>query len=110
SSEGGMDIEEVAAKTPEKIHRVVIDPVSGLMPFQARQLAFKIGLQGKAVNEAVKNFLALYKSFVDIDCSMAEINPLVVTEDDTVIALDAKMNFDSNALYRQPKVLEYRDL
>jgi succinyl-CoA synthetase beta subunit len=110
SSEGGMDIEEVAEKTPEKIHRVVVDPVAGLQPFQARQLAFKIGMEGKVVNLAVKNFMALYQAFVKSDGSMAEINPLVVTQAGDVVALDAKMNFDSNALYRQPQILEYRDL
>ncbi len=110
SSEGGMDIEEVAHKTPEKIHRVVIDPVAGLLPFQARQLAFKIGMRPEVVNKAVKNFMGLYNSFVKTDCSLAEINPLVVTKDNDVIALDAKMNFDSNALFRHPEIMEYRDL
>ncbi|MCB0390224.1 MAG: ADP-forming succinate--CoA ligase subunit beta [Bdellovibrionales bacterium] len=110
SSEGGMDIEEVAEKTPEKIHKVVIDPAVGLAPFQARQLAFKIGLQGKAVNKAVKSFLSLYNAFVETDCSLAEINPLVETGDGEIVTLDAKMNFDSNALYRHPNILEYRDL
>ena len=110
SSEGGMDIEEVAAKTPERIHRVTVDPVTGLMPFQARQLAFAVGLEGKLVNKAVNSFISLYNAFVASDCSLAEINPLVTTKDGDVITLDAKMNFDSNALYRQPKVVEYRDL
>ena len=110
SSEGGMDIEEVAEKTPEKIHRVTIDPATGLVPFQARQLAFKIGIKGKSVNKAVKCFSGLYNAFMKSDCSMAEINPLVVTGDGDVVALDAKMNFDSNALYRQPSIMEYRDL
>ncbi|MCB0355408.1 MAG: ADP-forming succinate--CoA ligase subunit beta [Bdellovibrionales bacterium] len=110
SSEGGMDIEEVAEKTPEKIHKVVIDPAVGLAPFQARQLAFKIGLQDKAVNKAVKSFLSLYKAFVETDCSLAEINPLVETGEGEIVTLDAKMNFDSNALFRHPKIVEYRDL
>lgn len=110
SSEGGMDIEEVAEHTPEKIHRVVIDPVSGLMPFQARQLAFKIGIPAESINKAVKALTGLYKTFEGTDCSMAEINPLVVTKSGDVIALDAKMNFDSNALYRHPDLMEYRDL
>ena len=110
SSEGGMDIEEVAAKTPEKIHTVTVDPATGLMPFQARQLAFKIGMQGKVVNNAVKSFLSLYSAFVASDCSLAEINPLVETAEGDVITLDAKMNFDSNALYRHPNIMEYRDL
>lgn len=110
SSEGGMDIEEVAHKTPEKIHRVVIDPAVGVQPFQARQLAFKIGMKGAVVNNAVKAFVSLYKAFEASDCSMAEVNPLVVTKEGAVIALDAKMNFDSNALFRHPDIMEYRDL
>ena len=110
SSEGGMDIEEVADKTPELIHKVAIDPAVGLMPFQAREIAFKIGLKGKAVNKSVKNLMGLYQSFINTDCAMAEINPLVETKDGDIIALDAKFNFDSNALYRQPKIVEYRDL
>lgn len=110
SSEGGMDIEEVADKTPELIHKVDIDPCVGLQPFQARQLAFKIGMTGKHVNQAVKVFIKLYDAFVAKDCSMAEINPLVTTKQGDVIPLDAKMNFDSNALYRQPGIVEYRDL
>jgi len=109
SSEGGMDIEEVAEKTPELIHTVSIDPVTGLLPFQARQLAFKIGMKGKVVNKAVKSFISLYNAFIASDCEMAEINPLVETEDADVVTLDAKMNFDSNALYRQPQIVEYRD-
>lgn len=110
SSEGGMDIEEVAEKTPEKIHKVIIDPATGLMPFQARQLAFAIGMQGKVVNKAVKSFMSLYKAFEATDCSLAEINPLVETKDGEIITLDAKMNFDSNALYRHPEIVELRDL
>ncbi len=110
SSEGGMDIEEVAEKTPELIHKVVIDPATGLMPFQARQLAFAIGMKGKVVNKAVKQFIGLYNAFVAKDCSIAEINPLVETKQGDVITLDAKMNFDSNALYRRPDIMEYRDL
>lgn len=110
SSEGGMDIEEVAEHTPEKIHKVVVDPVSGLMPFQARQLAFKIGIPDASINKAVKSFMGLYKAFEGTDCSIAEINPLVVTKAGDVIALDAKMNFDSNSLFRHPDIMEYRDL
>jgi succinyl-CoA synthetase beta subunit len=109
-SEGGMDIEEVADKTPELIHKVVIDPTTGLLPFQARQLAFAIGMEGKVVNKAVKSFIGLYNAFVAKDCSIAEINPLVETKQGDVITLDAKMNFDSNSLYRQPAIVEYRDL
>ncbi|MCO5112863.1 MAG: ADP-forming succinate--CoA ligase subunit beta [Bdellovibrionaceae bacterium] len=110
SSEGGMDIEEVAAKTPEKIHTEVIEPVTGLTAFQCRKLAFKIGMQDKVVNKAVKSFMSLYQAFVEKDASMAEINPLVETKQGDVITLDAKMNFDSNALYRHPEILELRDL
>ncbi len=110
SSEGGMDIEEVAHKTPEKIHRVVIDPAVGMQPYQARALAFKIGMKGAVVNKAVKAFTALYKAFLNTDCSLAEINPLVVTKEGDVLALDAKMNFDANALFRHPDIMEYRDL
>lgn len=110
SSEGGMDIEEVAEKHPDKIHRIVIDPVTGMMPFHARQLAFAIGLHGPAVNSAVKTLLNLYRAFEQSDCSMAEINPLVETTDGQVIPLDAKMNFDSNALFRHPEITELRDL
>lgn len=110
SSEGGMDIEEVAHNTPEKIFTEVIDPVTGLTAFQCRKLAFKIGMQGKVVNNAVKSFMALYKAFIAKDASMAEINPLVETKQGEVITLDAKMNFDSNALYRHPEIQELRDL
>lgn len=110
SSEGGMDIEEVAEKTPELIHKVVIDPAIGMQAFQARQLAFSIGMTGKAVNSAVKAFLKLYEVFEKTDCSMAEINPLVETKDGEVIPLDGKLNFDSNSLYRHPEIVEYRDL
>ncbi len=110
SSEGGMDIEEVANKTPEKIHRVVIDPAAGMQPFQARQLAFKIGVPATSINKAVKAMLSLYQSFVASDCSIAEINPLVLTKEGDILALDAKMNFDDNALFRHPDINEYRDL
>ena len=110
SSEGGMDIEEVAARNPDAIKRVVIDPAVGLQAFQARQLAFAIGMKDKTVNKAVKFFHGLYNAFTQCDCSMAEINPLVVTKEGDVIALDAKMNFDSNALYRHTDIVEYRDL
>lgn len=110
SSEGGMDIEEVAAHTPEKIHKVVIDPAVGMQPFQARQMAFKIGMKDKAVNAAVKVLLGLYKAFKETDCSLAEINPLVETGDGQVLPLDAKLNFDSNSLFRHPDIVEYRDI
>ncbi len=110
SAEGGMDIEEVAAKHPEKIHRVVIDPAVGMQPFQARQMAFALGFKDKVVNQAVKTFMGLYKVFTTTDCSMAEINPLVETGDGQVIPLDCKLNFDSNALFRHKDILEYRDI
>jgi succinyl-CoA synthetase beta subunit len=109
STEGGMDIEEVAAKTPEKILRVAIDPATGLQPFHARKLAFGLGLDSKQVNGAVKFMQALYNAFIGLDASLAEINPLVVTGAGDLIALDAKMNFDDNSLFRQPKVVELRD-
>jgi succinyl-CoA synthetase beta subunit len=110
SSEGGMDIEEVAAHKPEAIKKVDVDPVVGLAPFQARHLAFEIGMPADVVNKAVPFFMALYKAFVDTDCSIAEINPLVVTKEGDVLCLDAKMNFDSNALYRHKNIVELRDL
>lgn len=110
SEEGGTEIEEVAAKTPEKIFKEVIDPVTGLMPFQARRIAFNINIPKELVNQAAKFMTGLYEAFIAKDCSIAEINPLVVTGDGQVMALDAKLNFDSNALYRQKDVMEYRDL
>lgn len=110
SSEGGTEIEEVAAKNPEKIHKEYIDPLTGLMPFQARRLAFKIGIPTPLVNKATKFMIGLYNVFVEKDCSIAEINPLVTTKDGDVLALDAKLNFDDNALYRHPELVEYRDL
>lgn len=110
SSEGGMDIEEVAHKTPEKIHRISVDPVSGLMPYQARILAFAIGIPAEQIGKATKFFQGLYNAFVASDCSLAEINPLVLTKQGDLLALDAKMNFDSNALYRHPEIVELRDL
>jgi succinyl-CoA synthetase beta subunit len=109
STEGGMDIEEVAAKTPEKILKVAIDPASGMQAFHARRLAFSLGLEGKQVGAATKFMLAMYKAYVDSDASLVEINPLVVTGDGQIIALDAKMNFDDNALYRHPDISELRD-
>jgi len=110
STEGGMDIEEVAEHTPEKILKISIDPATGMMPFHARQLAFGLGLEGKQVNAGVKFMMAMYKAFTELDASIVEINPLVVTGGGDVIALDAKMNFDSNALYRHPNIVELRDL
>ncbi|BFH67980.1 MAG: ADP-forming succinate--CoA ligase subunit beta [Paenibacillus dendritiformis] len=110
SEEGGTEIEEVAAKTPEKIFKEVIDPAVGLQVFQARRLAYAINIPAELVNKAVKFMLALYQAFVDKDCSIAEINPLVVTGDGQVMALDAKLNFDSNALFRHKDIQELRDL
>jgi succinyl-CoA synthetase beta subunit len=110
SSEGGMDIEEVAASTPEKILKEPIDPYAGLRGYQARRLAKAIGVPPELHNKAIKFLQALSRAFLAKDCALAEINPLVVTKEGDLIALDAKMNFDSNALYRQPAVLEMRDL
>ncbi len=110
SSEGGMDIEEVAEHNPDAIKKVDIDPVTGLGAWQARELAFAIGMSPEVVNKAVKFMMGLYEAFVKCDCSIAEINPLVVTKENDVLCLDAKMNFDSNSLYRQPQILELRDL
>lgn len=110
SEEGGMEIEEVAANTPEKIFRETVDPVVGLTPFQARNLAFSINIPANLVNKSVKFMMGLYECFVAKDCSVAEINPLVVTSEGDVMALDAKLNFDDNALYRHPDILELRDL
>jgi succinyl-CoA synthetase beta subunit len=110
SAAGGMDIEEVAAKTPEKIVRVHIEPGVGIVPFEARQLGFGIGLDAAQVNKFVKLATALYEAFVDSDASLLEINPLVVTQAGDLLALDAKMNFDDNALYRHTDVKDLRDL
>ncbi|MDE1450949.1 ADP-forming succinate--CoA ligase subunit beta [Bacillus paralicheniformis] len=110
SEEGGTEIEEVAEKTPEKIVKEVIDPAVGLQGYQARKIAFAINIPKELVGQAVKFMMGLYKAFTEKDCSIAEINPLVVTGDGKVMALDAKLNFDSNALYRQKDILEYRDL
>ncbi|KQY83103.1 MULTISPECIES: ADP-forming succinate--CoA ligase subunit beta [Paenibacillus] len=110
SEEGGTEIEEVAEATPEKIFKEIVDPAIGLQVFQARKLAYSINIPNELVNKAVKFMLALYKAFVEKDCSIAEINPLVVTGDGNVIALDAKLNFDSNALFRHKDILELRDL
>ena len=110
SEEGGTEIEEVAAETPEKIFKEEIDPVIGLMPYQARRIAFNINIPHDLINQAVKFMMGLYNAYIEKDCSIAEINPLVVTGDGKVMALDAKLNFDSNALYRQKDIIEYRDL
>ena len=110
SIEGGMEIEKVAAETPEKIIKEAIDPAVGMQQFQARKLAFALGLNGEQHKNAVKFLLALYKAYEASDASLAEINPLVVTREGEVLALDAKMNFDDNALFRHPEILSYRDL
>jgi succinyl-CoA synthetase beta subunit len=110
SSEGGVEIEVVAAEHPEKILKEFIDPRVGFQAFQARQLAFGLGLEGKVVNEAVSLFQNLYRAFEATDASLVEINPFVTTRDGRALALDAKMNFDDNALYRHPDIRELRDL
>ena len=110
STEGGMEIEVVAAEHPEKILRESIDPGVGLQGFQARRLAFGLGLDGAQVNEAARLFASLYRAFEGTDATLAEINPLVVTQDGRLLALDAKMNFDDNALFRHPDFRELRDL
>jgi succinyl-CoA synthetase beta subunit len=110
STEGGMEIEEVAAERPDKILKVAIDPATGMEGFHARKLAFGLGLEGKQVQSAVSFMLAMYKVFTELDASIIEINPLVVTGDGRVIALDAKMNFDDNALFRHNEIEEMRDV
>ncbi len=110
SSEGGMDIEEVAAKTPEKIHKVAIDPAKGLTDAAADDVARKIGVPETSVPQARAVFQGLYKAFDETDASLAEINPLILTGDGRVVALDAKLNFDSNALFRHPEIVAMRDL
>jgi succinyl-CoA synthetase beta subunit len=110
SSEGGVEIEVVAAEHPEKILKEFIDPSVGFQPFQARKLAFGLGLEGKVVNEAVRLFQSLYRAFEATDASLVEINPFVTTRDGRALALDAKMNFDDNALARHPDIRELRDL
>ena len=110
SSAGGMDIEEVAAKTPEKIMKETIDPAVGFRSFQARKLAFGLGLSAELINQAVKFMQALYNAYEQLDASLVEINPFLLTQDSRLIALDAKINFDDNALFRHKDFLELRDL
>jgi len=110
STEGGMDIEEVAANTPEKIVKEWIDPAVGLQPFQARKVAFGLGMEGEAFREMVKFVTALYKAYVDTDASMFEINPVLKTSDNKILAVDAKVNLDDNALYRHPDLANLRDI
>ncbi len=109
STEGGMEIETVAEETPDKLLKIQIHPTLGLQPSQAREAAFFLGLSGDQFKNGVKFIMALYKAYMEIDCSLAEINPLVVTSDGNVFALDAKINFDDNALYRHKDFLELRD-
>ncbi len=109
STEGGMDIEEVAHSHPEKILREAVDPGFGLRSFQARKMAYGLGLTGKVARQMETFLLQLYKAYVDLDCSMLEVNPLVITADGQVLALDAKVNFDDNALYRHPQLESLRD-
>jgi len=109
STEGGMDIETVAARTPEKILKEWVDPAVGLVPFQARKLAFGLGIPKELTGKAVKLMTGIYNAFVDTDCSLVEINPLVLTEDGDIVALDAKMNFESNGLYRHQDIQALRD-
>ena len=109
STEGGMEIEDVAARTPEKILKVVIDPASGIQPFHARRLAFGLGLSGMQMGAATRFILSAYRAFTELDASIVEINPLVVTGSGEVMALDAKFNFDDNALFRHPDIEAMRD-
>lgn len=110
SPEGGVEIEEVAATHPELIFKEYVHPAVGLAPFQAKKLAYKLGLENGAVKEAIKFILGLWKAFEQTDASLAEINPLILTKQGEVMALDAKMNFDDNALYRHPEIKELRDI
>ena len=110
SAAGGMEIEEVAAKTPELILREILEPGTGLAPYQARKLAFGMGLAGKSAGEAAKAMMALARAYSDVDASLAEINPFILTKDGAVYALDAKFNLDDNALFRHKDLLELRDL
>ncbi len=110
SKEGGVEIEKVAEETPEKIHKVFINPAVGLQPFEAQRLAFALGLSGDSVKKAVRMMISLYQAYIASDASIVEINPLIVTKSGDLLALDAKMNFDDNALYRHPDVRELRDI
>jgi len=110
STEGGMSVEEVAEASPEKIFRLPINPQIGLRPYHARRIAFALGLEGGQVSSGTKFILAMYRAFVELDASIIEMNPLVVTKSGEVIALDAKINFDDNALFRQPKIADLRDV
>ena len=109
STEGGMDIEEVAHNTPDKIFKELVHPSGGLQPFQARKIAFNLGLSGEAMKNCIKFVTNLYKAYVDLDCGMIEINPLFKTSDEKIIAVDCKMNIDDNALTRHPIIAALRD-
>jgi len=109
SSEGGMEIEQIAAEEPDSLLRIGIDPAAGLLEFQARQLAFGLGLDSKLVNKMVRLLMGAYRAFRDLDATMVEINPLVITGGGDLVALDAKMSFDDNALFRRPRISELRD-
>jgi succinyl-CoA synthetase beta subunit len=110
SQAGGMEIEEVAHATPEKIYKEYIDPAVGLQPYQARKLAFKLGLKPTQINDAVKFMMGLYKAFVETDSTLMEINPFITTKDDKLLALDCKINFDDNAMFRHKDLKELRDM
>ncbi|MCC5909002.1 MAG: ADP-forming succinate--CoA ligase subunit beta [Clostridiaceae bacterium] len=110
SGEGGMDIEEVAEKAPYKVFKEIVDPAVGLQQYQARRLAFNIGMTEACLDDTVELILNVYRLFVEKDCSIVEINPLIITEEQKVVALDAKISFDANSLYRHQDILEYRDL
>jgi succinyl-CoA synthetase beta subunit len=110
SQAGGMEIEEVAAKDPKAIHKVYIDPAVGFQPYQARELAFALGLKPTQLNEAVKFMMGLYKAYIDTDASLLEINPFITTKDDKLFALDCKINFDDNAMFRHKELKELRDV
>ncbi len=109
SKHGGMEIEEIAKNTPDELLQVIVEPAVGLQPFQARELAFQLGLNLKQVSRAVQTILGAYRAFRDCDATMLEINPLVVTKDDKVLALDAKMSFDDNALFRRRNIVDMQD-
>lgn len=109
SAEGGMEIEEISEKRPESIVRAVVEPAVGLREFQSRQIAFKLGIDASMVQQMVRTLQGCYRAFTELDATMVEINPLVITEDSRVIALDAKMTFDDNALFRHPQIAELRD-
>ena len=109
STEGGVNIEEVAARNPEKIKAIAIDPSTGMLAYHARQIAFGLGLQGDQVKSAVKFFMSIYRAFIELDTSLLEVNPLVINKDNDLVALDAKMNFDDNAMFRHRDMEELRD-